>query len=201
MTAAAKPILAILGGTGQEGRVLALRWANAGYPVITGWRDAAKAAGRGEAIKLQCKDATVTGSDLISAARAGEIVVLTVPHAAQLSTLGLVKPELNGKLLVDVTVPLVPPKVSRVQLPEGGSAVGQAQALLGDSVKGVSAFQNISHDSLGDLAREIACDVLVCGDDKDAPERVIALARDAGMRAWACGNWRSGSPRIRESSN
>src|SRR5216683_1631334 len=102
-------------------------------------------------------------------------------------TLGLVQPELNGKLLVDVTVPLVPPKVSRVQLPEGGSAVVQAQALLGDSVKVVSAFQNIAHDSLSDLAREIDCDVLVCGDDKDARERVIALARDAGMRAWHCG--------------
>jgi coenzyme F420-0:L-glutamate ligase/coenzyme F420-1:gamma-L-glutamate ligase len=187
MTAAAKPILAILGGTGQEGRALASRWAHAGYPVIIGSRDAAKAAATAESIKLQCKDATVTGSDLTSAARAAEIVVLTVPHAAQLSTLGLVKPELNGKLLVDVTVPLVPPKVSRVQLPEGGSAVVQAQALLGDGVKVVSAFQNISHASLGDLAREIDCDVLVCGDDKDARERVIALARDAGMRAWHCG--------------
>ncbi len=120
MTAAAKPILAILGGTGQEGRALALRWAHAGYPVIIGSRDATKAAATAESIKLQCKDATVTGSDLTSAARAAEIVVLTVPHAAQLSTLGLVKPVLNGKLLVDVTVPLVPPKVSRVQLPEGG---------------------------------------------------------------------------------
>ncbi len=187
MTAGAKPILAILGGTGQEGRALALRWAHAGYPVIIGSRHAAKAAATAESIKLQCKDATVTGSDLTSAARAAEIVVLTVPHAAQLSTLGLVKPVLNGKLLVDVTVPLVPPKVSRVQLPEGGSAVVQAQALLGDSVKVVSAFQNISHDSLGDLAREIDCDVLVCGDDKDARERVIALARDARMRAWHCG--------------
>src|SRR5712675_2174405 len=178
MTAAAKPILAILGGTGQEGRALALRWAQVGYPVIIGSRDAAKAAATAESIKLQCKDATVTGSDLISAARAAEIVVLTVPHAVQLSTLGLVKPELNGKLLVDVTVP---------QVPEGGSAVAQAQALLGDGVKVVSAFQNISHDSLGDLAREIDCDVLVCGDDKDARERVVALARDAGMRAWHCG--------------
>jgi len=96
MTAAAKPILAILGGTGQEGRALALRWAQVGYPVIIGSRDAAKAAATAESIKLQCKDATVTGSDLTSAARAAEIVVLTVPHAAQLSTLGLVKPELNG---------------------------------------------------------------------------------------------------------
>jgi coenzyme F420-0:L-glutamate ligase/coenzyme F420-1:gamma-L-glutamate ligase len=187
MTAPAKPILAILGGTGQEGRALALRWAHAGYPVIIGSRDAAKAEATAESIKRQCKDATVTGSDLTSAAHQGEIVILTVPHAAQLSTLGLVQPELSGKLLVDVTVPLVPPKVSRVQLPEGGSAVVQAQALLGDGVKVVSAFQNIAHDSLSDLAREIDCDVLVCGDDKDARERVIALARDAGMRAWHCG--------------
>ena len=179
-----KPIIAILGGTGQEGRALALRWAHAGYPVVIGSRDAAKAEATAQSIILQCQEARVTGADLKSAARAGEIVVLTVPHAAQLSTLGLLKEELNGKLLIDVTVPLVPPKVSRVQLPEGGSAVVQAQALLGDGVKVVSAFQNISHDSLSDLAREIDCDVLVCGDDKDARERVIVLARDAGMRAW-----------------
>jgi coenzyme F420-0:L-glutamate ligase/coenzyme F420-1:gamma-L-glutamate ligase len=187
MTTAAKPILAILGGTGQEGRALALRWANAGYPVVIGSRDPAKAAATAESIKLQCAGATVTGSDLKSAARTSAIAVLTVPHAAQLSTLELVRQELAGKLLVDVTVPLVPPKVSRVQLPEGGSAVVQAQVLLGDSVKVVSAFQNISHDSLSDLSREIDCDVLVCGDDKDARERVITLARDAGMRAWHCG--------------
>src|SRR5260370_33785458 len=147
MTAAAKPILAILGGTGQEGRALALRWAHAGYPVIIGSRDAAKAAATAESIKLQCKDATVTGSDFVSAARAAEIVVLTVPHAAQLSTLGLVKPELNGKLLVDVTVPLVPPKVSRVQLPQGGSAGGHGQPARGAIVMVVLALHKHLPDS------------------------------------------------------
>src|SRR5258705_12321694 len=110
MTAAAQPILAILGGTGQEGRALALRWAHAGYPVIIGSRDAAKAAATAETIKLQCKDATVPGADLTSAPRGGEVVVLTGPHAARVSTPGLVKRERNGKLLASVQVPVGPPK-------------------------------------------------------------------------------------------
>ena len=94
---------------------------------------------------------------------------------------------LDGKVLVDVTVPLVPPKVTRVQLPEGGSAVVKAQDFLGKNVKVVSAFQNISHDVLAALDHPIDCDVMVCGDDKEARETVVCLARDAGMRAWQAG--------------
>jgi 8-hydroxy-5-deazaflavin:NADPH oxidoreductase len=187
VTASAKPILTVLGGAGQEGRALALRWVHAGYSVVIGSRDAAKADATAQSIKQQVSHARVTGSDLKSTAREADIAILTVPHAAQLATLAMVRDELDGKILVDVKVPLVPPKVSRVQLPEGGSAVVQGQALLGDRVKIVSAFQNISHDILSDLSRNIDCDVLVCGDDKDARAGVITLAQDAGMRAWHCG--------------
>ena len=115
------------------------------------------------------------------------IVVLTVPYAAQLATLQEVKGALAGKILIDVTVPLVPPQVSRVQLPDGGSAVVAAQALLGESVRVVSAFQNVSAELLADLGKPIDCDVLVCGDDREARSQVIALARDAGMRAFHAG--------------
>jgi coenzyme F420-0:L-glutamate ligase/coenzyme F420-1:gamma-L-glutamate ligase len=179
-----KPIIAVLGGTGQEGGALALRWAKAGYRVVIGSRDGTKAAVAAEKINASLQSDRASGTDLLSAAGQASIVVLTVPYAAQLGTLEVVRDALDGKILIDVTVPLVPPKVTRVQLPQGGSAVVKAQELLGESVKVVSAFQNISHDVLAALDRPIDCDVIVCGDDKGAREAVVSLARDAGMRAW-----------------
>jgi len=183
----AKPTIAVLGGTGQEGGALAARWAKAGYAVTIGSRDPAKAEAAAAATNQKLGLATVRGAGLVEAATAGQIVVLTVPHAAQMPTLTTVKAALVGKVLVDVTVPLVPPRVARVQLPEGGSAVVQAQAMLGPEVKVVSAFQNVSHDLLADLDHPVQCDVLVCGDDKDARQAVIGLARGAGMRGWHAG--------------
>jgi NADPH-dependent F420 reductase len=88
---------------------------------------------------------------------------------------------------VDATVPLVPPKVSRVQLPADGSAVAAIQRLLGSEVRVVSAFQNVSAHHLRDLGHAVDCDVLVCGDDVEARETVIALARDIGLRAYHAG--------------
>jgi coenzyme F420-0:L-glutamate ligase/NADPH-dependent F420 reductase len=179
-----KPIIAVLGGTGQEGGALALRWARVGYPVIIGSRDGSKASAAADRINSALRSDRASGADLLAAATQANIVVLTVPHAAQIGTLEAVRGALDGKILVDVTVPLVPPKVTRVQLPDGGSAVVKAQELLGKNVKVVSAFQNISHDVLTALDRPIDCDVIVCGDDKEARETVVCLARDAGMRAW-----------------
>ena len=103
--------------------------------------------------------------------------MLTVPYAAQLATLQEVSAALAGKILVDVTVPLVPPQVGRVQLPDGGSAVVKAQAMLGERVRVVSAFQNVSAELLSEIGKPVDCDVLVCGDDRDA--------RAAGHRAGA----------------
>ena len=163
---------------------MALRWVRAGYRVIIGSRDNSKASAAADRINSALRSDRASGADLRSAATQASIAVLTVPYAAQIGTLETVRDALDGKILVDVTVPLVPPKVTRVQLPEGGSAVVKAQELLGKNVKVVSAFQNISHDVLAALDRSIDCDVIVCGDDKEARETVITLARDAGMRAW-----------------
>jgi NADPH-dependent F420 reductase len=116
-----------------------------------------------------------------------EIVVLAVPFAAQLATAASVREQLAGKILIDVTVPLVPPKVSRVQLPSEGSAAVALQRKLGDTVKVVSAFQNVSASHLKDPGHAVDCDVLVCGDDAAARETVIGLASDAGMRGWHAG--------------
>lgn len=183
----ALPRIAILGGTGREGSGLALRWAHAGYPVVLGSRSADKAqAGAAELNALLGRDA-IAGADNPAAASGADIVVLTVPYSAQQSTVNEVRAALEGKILIDVTVPLVPPKVSRVQLPPEGSAVVAVQRLLGPGVRVVSAFQNVSAHHLKDLSHELDCDVLVCGDDRQACEATITLARAAGMRAWHAG--------------
>jgi len=174
--------IAVLGGTGPEGSGLALRWANAGHKVILGSRSAAKAESAAAALNQGLGRAALSGTDNRSAAAAAEIVVLAVPYAAQRATVEEVRAALAGKILIDVTVPLLPPKVARVQLPAGGSAVEAIQQLLGEHTRVVSAFQNVSAHYLAQLDRAIECDVLVCGDDKDAREVAVRLAADAGLR-------------------
>ena len=181
------PMLAVLGGTGAEGFGLAVRWAAAGYEVTLGSRVAERAAEKAAELAAMGTGWRVHGMENLAAAERAEIVALTVPYGAHQPTLAAVRAALQGKILIDVTVPLVPPKVSRVQLPAGKSAGEEAQALLGDGVRVVSAFQNISASHLVDLQHEIDCDVLVCGDDADAREAVVRLAAAAGMVAWHAG--------------
>jgi hypothetical protein len=179
--------IAILGGTGHEGSGLGLRWARAGHHVIIGSRTAEKAEAAAAEINAKLSSSSVKGLDNVSAAKAADLAVLTVPYAAHGATLESVKEVVQGKILIDVTVPLVPPKVSRVQMPAAGSASQEAQALLGPNVKVVTAFQNIGADHLKDPDHPIDCDVLVCGDDKEAKALVIQLAADAGMKGWDAG--------------
>jgi NADPH-dependent F420 reductase len=179
--------IAVLGGTGAEGSGLASRLAAAGHRVIIGSRNAGKAAKVCADLNAATHGPSIAHSDNRSAAAAAEIVVLTVPHAAQRATVEEVRDALAGKVLVDATVPLVPPKVARVQLPPGGSAVAAIQSLLGDAVRVVSAFQNVSAHLLKDPAQRIECDVLVCGDDPNAREIVVGLAHDIGLRAYHAG--------------
>lgn len=186
MTAQRRTI-AILGGTGAEGSGLALRWASAGHRVILGSRNPEKAAKVCAELNALAGSESLSFRDNRAAAAAAEIVVLTVPYAAQRATVEEARESLSGKILVDATVPLVPPKVSRVQLPAGGSAVAAIQHLLGEAVRVVSAFQNVSAHFLRDLAHDVDCDVLVCGDDPAARETVIELAQDIGLRAYHAG--------------
>lgn len=187
MNVTGKPTIAILGGAGKEGGGLALRWAHAGRAVTIGSRSAERAEQAAAEINTTLGRDAARGADNLSAARDAEIVVLAVPYAAQRSTIESVRGELIGKILIDVTVPLAPPKVSRVHLPEGGSAVQAMQELLGGEVRVVSAFQNISAHHLKNLNHRIECDVLVCADDKDAADIVVALAREIGLGAWNAG--------------
>jgi NADPH-dependent F420 reductase len=184
----AKPMtIAVLGGTGQEGGGLALRLAKAGHRVILGSRSPDRAAERADEMNARLGVTRVSGAGNKAAAEVAELVLLTVPYAAQRVTVEEVREGLVGKILIDATAPLVPPKVARVQLPEGGSATAAIQALLGDAVRVVSAFQNISASHLDDLDHDIDCEVLVCGDDPAARGTVVALAAGIGLTAWHAG--------------
>jgi 8-hydroxy-5-deazaflavin:NADPH oxidoreductase len=178
-----QPVIAILGGTGAQGSALALRWANAGYSIVIGSRSPQKAIQVCQRISAAVKHAKVSYEDNLVAAEKGDVVVLCVPYASQRSTVESVRSALDGKILIDATVPLVPPKVARVQLPDGGSAVAEIQAMLGDSVKVVSAFQNVASHVLDHVSSTVECDVLVCGNDIAARETVIKLAAAIGVRA------------------
>ncbi|MCB1841953.1 MAG: NADPH-dependent F420 reductase [Halioglobus sp.] len=191
MTTDSLPVLAILGGTGDLGTGLARRWAQAGYRVIIGSRtqekaEAAVADLREVMAERGVADVGVQAMENLAAAEAADIVTLTVPFSHQASTLEQVKAALQGKILIDVTVPLVPPKVARVQLPPEGSAGQIAQAILGEDVAVVSAFQNVAAAHLQE-GRGIDCDVLVCGNKREAREQVITLVEAAGMRGFHAG--------------
>ncbi len=181
--------LAILGGTGNQGPGLALRWARAGHAVIIGSRQAEKASQVAAALNATLGEEEVQpvqGLENGAAAAACDVAVLTVPYAAQNPLLESLKDVLQGKLLISVTVALKPPKVARVHIPPEGSASEQAQAILGDGVSVVAAFQNVSAEHLTGTS-PVPCDVLVCGDDKAAKRIAIGLAEEIGTRAFDAG--------------
>ena len=178
--------IAILGGTGDLGTGLAIRWAKAGHGIIIGSRTLAKAQAAVANLHAISPATSAQALENADAARRGGIVVLTVPAEHQLSTLETVREGLSGKILIDVTAPLVPPRVGTVQLPAEGSAGKRAQDFLGDQVMVVSAFQNVAAHLLAEDTH-IDCDVLVAGNQRAARERVIALIGDAGLRGWHAG--------------
>lgn len=178
--------IAILGGTGAQGSGLALRLAAAGHTLTIGSRDGARAADSAAQLSARIGK-SIAGNDNRNAADTAEIVVLTVPYAVQRITVEHVLEQLRGKILVDATVPLVPPRVGIVQLPQSQSAVAAIQQLAGDDVRVVSAFQNVSAQHLSDMEHPIDCDVLVCGNERPACDVAIALCADIGLRGFYAG--------------
>ena len=168
--------IAIVGGTGNLGSALAWRLARAGHAVVIGSRSASSAEARAAELGHG-----LTGMANAAAAAAADIVFVTVPFAAQAATLAEIAPHVSGKIVVETTVPLVPPKVMRVQLPSEGSAAVRAQALLGDGVRLVAGFHNVAAHKLAQDV-EVDCDILVFGDDKAARAQVVALADAIGLR-------------------
>jgi NADPH-dependent F420 reductase len=180
--------IAIIGGTGKEGRGLAFRWAKAGHEVVIGSRQSEKAIVAADVINdLLTGDVNrVVGLENIQAAEWSEVIVLTVPFTAHVDMLTLLKDVVADKIFIDVTVPIVPPKVTVVQMPEAGSAGKEAMKILGPEAKVAIAFQNISYERL--ITEEnIDCDVLVCGNGKDTRTVVLELVKDAGMAGWDAG--------------
>jgi 8-hydroxy-5-deazaflavin:NADPH oxidoreductase len=174
--------IAVIGGTGAEGSGLALRLAKAGHRVVIGSRDPAKAKLIAAELQQKIAGTAIAGDRNDAAAAAAEIVILTVPYAAQRAAVEEIRGALAGKILVDATAPLMPPRVNRVQLPAGGSAVAAMQSLLGDTTRVVSAFQNVSAEKLRQLDHPVDCDVLVCADDAAARQAVIDLMASMGLR-------------------
>ncbi len=179
-----KPIIAVLGGTGKEGPGLALRWANAGYQIIIGSRQAEKAEKTAAHLNEGLGIDTIIGMENDGAARAADISVLTVVQSAQQAALTGLKDALQGKILADATAridfrdpkPPVPPAAAEI-----------AQRILGDGVRVVAAFQNVPAHALKKLDEPIDSDVLVCSDDVDAAEQIITLAVAGGMNAFYAG--------------
>jgi 8-hydroxy-5-deazaflavin:NADPH oxidoreductase len=178
--------IAVLGGTGKEGKGLAYRWAKAGIPVIIGSRSADRASETARELNDALKTQLVTGADNLSAAKSAVIVVLSVPYQAHRDTIESVKSALSGKILIDVTVPLIPPKVAKVQMPPAGSAAQEAREILGEGIEVASAFQNISYEHLI-KEEKVECDVLVTGTSKETRAVALDLVLAAGLKGWDAG--------------
>jgi 8-hydroxy-5-deazaflavin:NADPH oxidoreductase len=176
-----KPTLAIVGGTGTLGSGLARRLALAGYPIVLGSRSAEKAQAAASALPSASAGPTPRGASNGDAAKAADVVLVTVPWESQARILDEIAPHVAGKLVVDATVPLVPPRVARVQLPPEHSAALTAQKRLGAGVRVVSAFHNVAGHKL-QKDEAVDCDVLVFGDDPGDREVVLALVKAAGLR-------------------
>ncbi len=174
-------IVSILGGTGEQGPGMALRWAKAGVEVIIGSRQQARAEAIAAELNQELGQSSIKGMANPDAAVAADVVALTVPFSAHRSTLELVQAHLQGKILIDVCVPLDPENPRKMLMPAAGSAAEEAQELLGESVKVVAAFQNVSAHELRELAHAVDCDVLVCGNDREARQTVMRLVEQMGL--------------------
>lgn len=180
-------IIAILGGTGEQGPGLALRWAMAGEEVIIGSRSQERAEKVATELNAELGKPLIRGMENPQAAEAAEVVVLTVPYTAHLSTLESVKAQVRGKIFIDVAVPLDPDNPRRLKMPPAGSATEEAQGFLGADTKVVAAFQNVFSHLLRDPHRTIDCDVLVCGNDEEAKRTVMGLVAKMGLQAYDAG--------------
>jgi len=184
-----KPSIAVIGGTGAEGSGLAVRWGSQGYPVILGSRSTEKAEAAAAELSALLPEGSppIGGLSNGEAAEAADLVVLSVPYAAQHDTAAQIVAGSRGKTVITVVAPLKPPKVSVVWRPEGGSAAEELQAQLGPEARVVAAFQNISAGHLKDLNWTADCDVLYTGDDKEAKAAALELIRAAGFVGIDCG--------------
>jgi NADPH-dependent F420 reductase len=176
--------IAVIGGTGHLGKAIARRLAKAGHSVTIGSRTAEKARATAEELAQDGLNLPYGANADVAAGK--EVVIVTVPYSAQAATLQDIAPAVGSAIVVDTTVPLVPPKVMRVQLPAEGSAALQAKALLGDDIRFVTAFHNVAAHIL-DTDAKVECDVLVFSDDVEARNVVVGLVGDMDLRGLSGG--------------
>ena len=187
--------IAIIGGTGDQGIGLAVRFVKAGENVIIGSRDIKKAENTVDIIKNMLDGdevENVIGMTNDKAAAEGDIALLTVPLQAQMVTLKSVKDNLEGKTLIDATVPFDSNIGGRptkyIELWQGSAAERSAEFLEDKNVKVISAFNNVSAASLLNVNEDVECDCLISGDDADAKKEAMTLAEKIpGVRAIDCG--------------
>lgn len=172
--------IAVIGGTGDLGGGLAMACARSGLTVYIGSRDAARAEAAAAEISAVTGSA-VEGSDNLTCAQKADIVVVTVPFASQVSTLESIAEVVSGKIVLDTTVPLVPPRVARVQMPPEGSAANRAAAVLGGNARLVTGFHSVSAQKLR-AGEKVDGDVLLFSDDTAARDVIAALADRIGLR-------------------
>ncbi|XOV80928.1 MAG: NADPH-dependent F420 reductase [Aestuariibacter sp.] len=181
-----KPTLAVLGGSGKLGYQLARRWGAKGYPIVVGSRNTNNTRSLRERLIAETHNQNINISSNLEATKIAEIIIVAVPFKGVAQLLEEIKPACKGKTVIDCTVGLTPPKVFKVQFPDGESAGMKAQKLLGEKVNLVSAFQNIGAAKLdGDTV--IEPHVLICGNCETSVEQAIILAKDAGMQAFHAG--------------
>ena len=178
--------IAVIGGTGGLGSALAFRLGRAGYKLFIGSRTESKAKHTAKELNNRLGKEIVSGYSNLDAAKKAEIIILTIPFSNHDDIIEEIKEEVQGKIVVDTTVPLIPPKVSRVQLPFGGSVAKLAQEKLGQNVRLVSAFQNVAATSL-DSGENVKGEVLVCGNNVEARSEVISLIEALGLKGWHAG--------------
>lgn len=172
--------IAIVGGTGKEGRGIAARWLRAGHRVAIGSRDAARASERAEELRALTGGEAI-GCDNLTAVAGSDVVLLAIPYAAHRATLQELRRALVGKVTIDITVPLAPPHVRRVHVPEGLAAALQTQAITEGTARVVAALHHVSSVHLA-AEHGIDCDVLACSDDEDALQIALSLIGDLGLR-------------------
>jgi NADPH-dependent F420 reductase len=178
--------LGLVGGTGREGSGLSVRWAKAGHQVSIGSRDVMRAKEKATELSHEF-GVNLVGGDNLGVCRGADVVILCVPYAAHAETLTGLRAALANKLVIDITVPLVPPKVREVHLPKGVSVAQEAAQILGPEVRLVTALHHVSSSHLADPTHQFECDVLVCGDDLPSKDTAIALIRELGLRGFDAG--------------
>lgn len=181
-----KSTIAVLGGTGALGRGIVYRLAKAGHRVIIGSRDASRAAEAAAEMNARLVQAACSGADNRDAAAQGEVVILAVPYSTHDALVVEIADVVHEKIVVDTTVPLVPPKVSTTHVLQTGSAAERTAELLGEKAKVVSALQNVAADKLSS-DDPVECDILVTSDDADARRTVAALIDAMGLSAIEAG--------------